>query len=169
MPAIIPLTGLGFGRWRVLEREFVPSRPGSTLYRCRCDCGVERLVLAGHLRSGASTSCGCGQKHPTTHGESRGGKSTKEYRTWRAMRNRCLNERGRDYKWYGARGIKVTYRTFGEFLADVGRAPTVRHTIDRINNDGNYSPGNCRWLLLADQHRNQRTTKGLRYERRRRE
>lgn len=82
--------------------------------------------------------------------------ATSEYRTWQLMKNRCLNPKARDYAYYGGRGILVCagWLTFDNFLADMGRRPTSKHTLDRIDSDGNYEPGNCRWATRLVQARN---------------
>lgn len=81
-----------------------------------------------------------------------------DYNCWKKMRNRCNNPNNGDYRYYGARGIRVCARwnCFADFIADMGPRPTGRHTIDRINNDGNYEPGNCRWATMAQQNANRR-------------
>ena len=93
-----------------------------------------------------------------THGESLCGSNTVEYRAWCRMRARCNNPKQRDYRYYGARGIKVCERwnDYRNFLADMGRRPSPKLSLDRIDNDGHYEPGNCRWTTQSEQVRNQR-------------
>lgn len=92
-----------------------------------------------------------------THGHAKGGKSP-EYRAWHAMRQRCYHPSQPHYSRYGGRGIVVCERwqVFANFLADMGLRPSPRHSLDRINNSGNYEPGNCRWATLVEQCRNRR-------------
>jgi hypothetical protein len=92
------------------------------------------------------------------HGEARVGKETKEYICWQLIRTRCNNVKSTYYKNYGGRGISVCSRwmEYQNFLSDMGRAPSVKHQIDRIDNDGNYEPGNCRWVTRTENMRNTR-------------
>lgn len=151
------LAGKQFGHWTVLARQ--PERYlGHTRWLCRCVCGIERVVFGGALRRGASKSCGgCGR---LKHGHCRNGRSTRVYEVWRAMLQRCYNPNHRAYANYGARGITVCERwhTFVNFLVDMGEPPPGL-SIDRINNDGNYEPGNCRWATCSEQMRNRRPSK----------
>ena len=159
------LAGIRFGRWLVLSKAkpmiSTSGRYMMSYWLCRCDCGAEKLVGAPLLRSGASESCGClrddmARKANTTHGKTR----TPEYSSWRNMHNRCRNPSGPGYKNYGGRGIRVCDRwlTFENFLADMGVRPSQQHSLDRIDNDGNYEPGNCRWALPRVQVQNRRKT-----------
>ena len=93
------------------------------------------------------------------HGEAGRGRATKEYLTWVHMKHRCRTRKADTYYLYGARGIRVCDRwinSFDDFLADVGRAPSPQHSIDRIDTNGNYEPGNVRWATRSEQQRNKR-------------
>lgn len=141
-------------------------------FLCVCECGVQKEVLLYSLRHHRSTSCGCDSRERAilarlTHGESKRTeqKSSATYNTWSGMVNRCTNVRNKDYKRYGARGIRVCdrWRKFENFKADMGERP-VGTTIDRINNNGDYSPQNCRWATIKQQNRNTRVTRFLTYK-----
>jgi hypothetical protein len=153
----IDITGKTFGCWVVLARH--PERyRGRARWLCRCGCGVERVVLGTSLRRGISKSCrGCGLQK---HGHCRKGRQTRVYQAWHSMLQRCCNPANRSYANYGGRGICVCerWRSFVNFLADMGEPPPGL-SIDRINNDGNYAPGNCRWATPSQQTQNRRPAK----------
>jgi len=156
---LIDLTGKVFGRLIVLGREG-SSRSGQPLWRCRCKCGNECVVFGGALRDGRTQSCGCLQRErvsetSTTHGQTH----SIEYNTWANMKQRCLNPNASFFSNYGGRGIRVCDRwlhSFENFLADVGPRPSNGHSIDRIDNNGDYEPGNVRWALSSVQQKNTR-------------
>lgn len=161
-PPRVDLTGHRFGRYVVLAFAGRGSR-SKPRWLCRCDCGVEKIVGGSNL--GRKTrSCGClyRERRYTAnlrHGDFRGGRRTKEYRAWESMKRRCLSPKAQSYRWYGKRGIRVCdewLHDFPAFLKHIGRAPSPKHSIDRIESDGNYEPGNVRWATATEQSRNRR-------------
>jgi len=160
------LEGQRFGRLTVVAYA---GKRGSrdSKWLCRCDCGAEKIVAISHLTSGDTRSCGClnaelSAARRTTHGESPNGTTTPEYTCWCHIKDRCSNPNGRFYHRYGGRGIRVCARwenSYENFLADMGRRPAPELSIDRIDNDGDYRPGNCRWATKTEQNRNSTATK----------
>lgn len=157
MPSIIDLTNQVFGRLTAVKFHGVSAKHRQSIWRCKCKCGKQVLVRASNLKSGQVQSCGCLQKEAThkasvTHGMS----GTFEYSCWQNMLNRCRNANVPAYKWYGGRGIKVCKRwlKFENFLADMGKAPSRQHSIEREKVDKGYSHANCRWLLQTEQANN---------------
>ena len=147
------LTGQRFGKWTVLCYAGKTTR---TRWLCRCDCGEEKTLAGNTLTTGNSTKCRrCGVR---THG----GTGTPEFHAWHAMLGRCCWPSQRMYKYYGARGITVCQRwrhSFPNFLADMGKRSSPKHSLDRIDNDGNYTPENCRWATKKQQTRNTRANR----------
>jgi hypothetical protein len=160
------LTGLKFGRLTAISKvdPIVRSNRKRTAWLCKCDCGNVIQTLAESLKDGNTKSCGCIQKDGTlkknySHGESR--RITHEYKSWQKMKSRCYCKTDAKYPRYGARGIVVCDRWLGSyesFLKDMGRRPESKWSIGRINNDGNYEPGNCRWETRSEQAQNKSTT-----------
>lgn len=159
MSRFIDMAGKRFGRLTVIERN--GSDTGGIRWKCRCDCGNVVTVRGTHLRSGATLSCGCYQKTAvkmsnTTHGQW----LSRLHRIWSAMKQRCYNPKNTGYANYGGRGIRVcdewlnSFSAFYNWALSHGYDDTL--TIDRINNDGNYEPNNCRWLTRAQQNKNKR-------------
>jgi hypothetical protein len=153
------LRGLKFNRLLVLEpapdRFFGHQKYAWACWKCRCDCGKEVTIVGSLVKTGRVKSCGClWRDSVTTHGES--SPRTPEFWTWTGMKQRCLNRNLRHYKDYGGRGIKVCRRwlKYENFLTDMGRKPTRKHTLERKDGNGNYCPSNCIWATPFIQQNN---------------
>jgi hypothetical protein len=149
-----------FGRLTTLGPIF---RVGEFPYQvCECTCGAYFVANVFRLRAQTTQSCGCLRKELVyKHGKSRiGGKIDTTYSAWKAMRKRCSNPNTPRYKHYGGRGIKVCQRwqTFENFFADMGQRPSPKHSLDRIDVNGDYSPENCRWATVEQQANNKQNT-----------
>jgi len=142
-----------FSRWLVLGQDANPK-----YWFCRCDCGTERRVGKRNLKSGSTRSCGCwDQERKTTHGMSR----TKTYQAWQ-----CMKDRVRVNLQYINNKITICNRwtVFENFLADMGVCPPDKYSVDRIDNNKGYRPGNCRWANRSEQQRNKSTTRMLTFD-----
>lgn len=167
----LDLTGQKFNRLTALRQE---GRSGKhMLWACSCDCGsgIVKHVRASELVAGAVRSCGCIVKELarenvrtklTTHGKA----SSRVYRIWLGVKNRCLRKSYKQYNDYGGRGIKIVDRwmDFEAFYADMGDPPSDDHSIERRDNDGNYEPGNCYWATRTQQGANKRTSHLIEYD-----
>lgn len=150
--------GIQFSHLEVLRRG--PSgKDRSPRWYCRCVCGEQTLVRASNLRSGHTRSCGCQGRRSRVVRD-------KTYNAWSAMRQRCTNPNSPTWKNYGGRGIAVSplWEDFQRFLHDVGPAPSPKHSLDRIDPDGDYEPGNVRWATPEEQARNRRSTRMLTFK-----
>lgn len=154
----------------VFDRLTVTASDGRNRHRhpmwiCECSCGSVCRIDGGNMKNGHTRSCGClarEARRKVVHGEAALRTRSKEYGIWVSMIGRCYNENDRAYKDYGGRGIKMCRRwreSYTAFLADMGRRPSPKHSIDRIDNDRGYAPNNCRWATQKEQGRNTRRTR----------
>ena len=146
------LSGERFGRLLV-DTHVGKTQTGDSLWRCLCNCGQLAIARRSTLVNGFTKSCGCLRREVaraslTTHGKT----GTFEHRVWKGMRKRCLNPNSIVWPYYGGRGISICahWSSFENFLTDMGASPSKHHSIDRINNDGNYEPSNCRWATKKE-------------------
>jgi hypothetical protein len=181
--------GKSFYEWTVLE-YIKHNETGHIIVKVRCSCGSEKEKTFSSIKSGQSTCCGCKQRKIVAKTMLKHGVKSKHYPSeykkehaaWQQLKNRCYNKKDNGYKHYGGRGISVCERWknnetgFLNFLEDVGKAPSHKHSIDRINNNKNYSCGkcsecvtnvwnaNCRWATSTEQNNNNRNNKIVTYE-----
>lgn len=153
------MVGSKFGMVTVISKTDIRSGT-HRLWQCSCDCGRNVLATMSDLRTGRRKSCGCLKgANLITNGAHIGGKRMPEYGIWAGMKERCSNPKCKKFERYGSRGISVCedWQDFASFLKDMGRRPSRDHSLDRRDNDGNYEPGNCRWVVLEVQANNKST------------
>jgi hypothetical protein len=139
------------------------SKTGHALWSCKCRCGKETSVFGSNLRQGTTRSCGCFLVEIVTkHGGAKRVGHKPEYGIYHSAKERCTNPKDAGYVNYGGRGIEFKFSSFPQFYEEVGPRPTGAHSLDRIDNEGNYEHGNVQWASRSDQNRNQR--KRLRVE-----
>ena len=157
-------TGEQFGKWTVVVfSHTIKKSYGSTTYwECKCACENTAVVSIDNLRAGKSTSCGCTRGHRIHHMS-----STPTYRSWQGMKERCYNHKAIAYARYGGRCISVCARwkdSFENFYNDMGERPSIKYSLDREDNEGNYTPDNCRWATKEEQGNNRSTNRHLTYK-----
>lgn len=166
-PIAKDLRGQRFGRLIALG-PISRDRHKHIVWLCQCDCGNKANVALQSLRSGTTRSCGCLYKQDigrrsTTHGMSK----TKVYKTWLHIKKRCYNPLAHDYQYYGERGISVcsqwhdSFECFRDYVSELPNFGIKGYSLDRIDNNGNYEPGNIRWATRKQQSRNRRITRML--------
>jgi hypothetical protein len=163
--------GQKYGRLTVLERVNT-DKSGQARWLCHCDCGSGKLTIASgnHLARGNVRSCGClrieaalratRDHHSMKHGMAKRGRQSSEYYSYLHAKARCENSNNANFADYGGRGIKFLYTSFEQFFADLGPKPPGL-TVERINNNGHYQPGNCRWATRLEQGSNKRNNRLL--------
>jgi hypothetical protein len=160
-PSFMDLTGHIFGYYIVLRLSNRRTKHGALYWWCECCCGTVKEVIASSLRSGATVSCGCYAKERITkanykHGMAVRGSVSPEHSAYTAARSRVTDPSNKDYANYGGRGVKFLFTSFEQFYIELGPRPSSKHSVNRIDNEGNYEPGNIEWATAKEQAANRR-------------
>ena len=155
--AAVDISGKSFGDLTV--KSYAGRKVRTALWLCVCVCGTEKIVARDKLVSGKTVSCGCKRYRKTQPAETHGLSKAPEWVAWSGAKGRCFNPKNKRFPYYGGRGITMCDRwrdDFEAFFSDMGARPSSRHSLDRIDTDGNYSPDNCQWSTLDYQKKNRR-------------
>jgi hypothetical protein len=166
---MINLSGQTFGKLTVIRYHGRRGAKGSHAWVCRCECGSEKVIQGRAMNGGGTVSCGCFAKSRIANANTKHGLHTRANRhplfdVWRSMRRRCYNRKTHNWHLYGARGIAVCERwrkSFAAFVEDMGPRPSGGYTIERRDNNGNYTPENCYWATMKTQSNNRRNNRAF--------
>lgn len=168
MSSMYNIVGKKFNRLTVLEKTRI-NKQYTPYWLCLCECGNKKEIRGDQLKSGHSKSCGCllrevAKKQQEIMCKTHGMSGTKIYICWKSIQSRCNKKNNPSYKNYGKRGIKCLWKTFEQFYIDMGQPPSMSHSIERINNNGNYCKKNCKWATKQEQAINRRTAHLITYK-----